>query len=425
LENNPEILEKYQKRANHLLVDEYQDINAAQFKLIELLSRKNRNGLFVVGDDAQSIYAFRGANPKFILNFPKDFPGAKSFPLPFSRRCHEKIMKDATKVLKKYYREWTGEQTLEFKTDIGKEPFLWQLPSEKAEAELIAILSKKFINGKKTVLILVPKRNFFSLILKRLFSYGIISDCSINFIPERIKTAQLFIEWVKMPNDNFKTRLAVEELINRGVAKVKGARKKKNLKPETIRERTAAETEIAKFWESVDKKNSFFESIKNAKVPSETIVKIKDGLCSLTRTYNNSPSEDPGGFAKQLSVVSGIWQDPSKLGDDIISVTDLLKNSNSARCGLVQLKTMRKAKGLEADVVIIAGLENDIAPNPNNDIDEESRLFYVSMTRAKQELFLFHCYKRPRNISFGEDILDKPRSQFLDTIGRSSEWKEI
>jgi superfamily I DNA/RNA helicase len=102
LENNPDILEKYQSGARHLLVDEYQDINAAQFKLIQLLSKESQNGLFVVGDDAQSIYGFRGGDPQFILNFGQDFPGAEIPSLAHSRRCQKKIMDEAIKFLEKY-----------------------------------------------------------------------------------------------------------------------------------------------------------------------------------------------------------------------------------------------------------------------------------------------------------------------------------
>jgi DNA helicase-2/ATP-dependent DNA helicase PcrA len=105
LEKNPDILTKYQSKAEHLIVDEYQDINAAQFKLIELLSRKSRNNLFVAGDDAQTIYTFRGCDPKFILRFDEDFPGAETPPLLYSHRCHKKTMDDACKILEHYYKE--------------------------------------------------------------------------------------------------------------------------------------------------------------------------------------------------------------------------------------------------------------------------------------------------------------------------------
>lgn len=92
LEENADLLSEYREQCHHLLVDEYQDINAAQFRLIEMLSRETPNGLFVVGDDAQSIYGFRGATPEFILRFPDDFPGAWTPPLAYSRRCHEGIL---------------------------------------------------------------------------------------------------------------------------------------------------------------------------------------------------------------------------------------------------------------------------------------------------------------------------------------------
>jgi len=156
LEKNPTILRKYQFRAKHLLVDEYQDINTAQFRLIELLSRESRNGLFVVGDDAQSIYGFRGGDPKFILRFKKDFPDSETTTLPYSQRCHEKIMQDAIKVLKKYYTDWTGEQKLEYTVPSGEEPQIWQIPSDKAEAKMVAVIARQFIQEKKSILILVP-----------------------------------------------------------------------------------------------------------------------------------------------------------------------------------------------------------------------------------------------------------------------------
>ena len=81
---------------------------------------------------------------------------------------------------------------------------------------------------------------------------------------------------------------------------------------------------------------------------------------------------------------------------------------------------MRKAKGLEADVVIIVGLEDDIMPNPTRDVEEEARLFYVAMTRASERLFLFHSFRRPCNISYGNGLLNKKRSVFLDAIGKVS-----
>jgi DNA helicase-2/ATP-dependent DNA helicase PcrA len=86
--------------------------------------------------------------------------------------------------------------------------------------------------------------------------------------------------------------------------------------------------------------------------------------------------------------------------------------------------TLRKAKGLEADVVVMVGLEDDIIPGSAVDVEEQARLFYVGMTRAKNTLFMMHSYKRPRDVSFGLDVLDKTRSRFLDAVGIKSEYRK-
>jgi DNA helicase-2/ATP-dependent DNA helicase PcrA len=225
LENNPSILEKYQSRSIHLLVDEYQDINAAQHRLIELLSRESLNGLFVVGDDAQSIYGFRGSSPEFILSFVEHYPDAETATLTTSRRCHEKIMEDSFKILDQYYEEWSGKPDFDYDVEAGEEPFIWQLPSELAEAKKVAQIAKSSIHDRKTVLILVPKKDFFQLITEELSNYGIAYDCTQNFLPGRIEKVRRILDWIGHPNDNFLTRLVVEDLINDGIAKVPGARK--------------------------------------------------------------------------------------------------------------------------------------------------------------------------------------------------------
>jgi len=421
LENNPIILEKYQKMCEHLLVDEYQDINAAQFRLIELLSRNSRNGLFVVGDDAQSIYAFRGGHPKFILNFEKYFPFAKTANLAHSRRCHENIMKDAFRILKEYYLDWTGEPKLEYHKPCGEEPAILQFPSELAEADMVARIARKIIPQKK-VLILVPKKDFFLLISQFLTKYNVPHECPIDLLPERLEIAKHYIDWLNNQNDNFVTRIVIEDLINTGITKVAGARPNKRTKETTIQKRIDEETHIANLWESVDKHHSLSSLVANYNGSSPTLSQMKEALTILNDSFKDFSGENAGEFSKQLSLISGIWIEPGKLAEDIISVVDLLGSKRSTGVGSVELKTMRKAKGLEADVVMIVGLENDIVPNPKADITEEARLFYVSMTRAEEKLFLFHSYKRPRNISYGDQLMDKKRSLFLDVIGRKSNY---
>lgn len=136
----------------------------------------------------------------------------------------------------------------------------------------------------------------------------------------------------------------------------------------------------------------------------------------------NSKGELHGEFAKRLSLASGAWTDPAKMAEDLCSIMDLMSASQPTGFGSVQLMTMRKAKGLEADVVVMVGLEDDIIHNPASNLEEEARLFYVSMTRAKEKLYLIHSYKRLRSISFGPEITGKQRSRFLDAIGRPSKY---
>lgn len=425
LEKNYSILKRYQSKAEFLLVDEYQDINSSQFMLIELLTRESRKNLFVVGDDAQSIYGFRGGDPKYILNFEKYFPKSKIIPLPFSRRCNEDIMKDAQKVLKNYYHNWNGDYELEYIGVSGEKSFIWQFGSEKKEAEMVARIAQQYIQDNKSILILVPKKDFFPIIMQELSKKGILYSCPVNFIPKNVQIINLFIDWLIDANDSFKTRLALEALINcNGIAKVPGAEKRKSYNSKTIRNRIMVETEMAKLWDQVDKNNTLFSIIASLEKPNTTMTKIRDALVKLLDLYTNFKKGNKCEFLRHLSNMTGIWHDPKKFLKDFNRIIEITSSQCNTGIGWVRLNTMRKAKGLEADVVIIVGLEDDIIPNPkNNNIAEESRLFYVSMTRAKEYLYLFHSCKRNRGISYGEKLIDKKRSRFLDVIGRKSEWK--
>ena len=109
---------------------------------------------------------------------------------------------------------------------------------------------------------------------------------------------------------------------------------------------------------------------------------------NLIESYNNFKSDKIGEFTKQLSIATGVWTDPNNLVEDIQSVMNLVNTNPPSGFGSVQMMTMRKAKGLEADVVVMVGLEDDIIPSKISSIEEEVRLFYVSMTRAKQKLYL-------------------------------------
>jgi DNA helicase-2/ATP-dependent DNA helicase PcrA len=426
LEGNEDILAEYQSRAKYLLVDEYQDINAAQFRLIKLLSEKSRNGFFAVGDDAQSIYSFRGCDPKFILRFETDFPGAEIPPWSYSHRCHEKTMTDACNVLEKYYQGWK-RPTLDCDIKEGEEPDLYQWRSEIEEAKGAAHRAKQFSHDKKSVLILAPKKEMFILIGKELSRQKVPFTGQENLLPpyvnDQIDSINILMNWIAHPLNSFFTRLVIEELLNRGIAKVPGGKKGKRDRPETRERRIAEETEVAKLWSHVSKRRSLFTVLNTIGKPSSTLEKIKKIMQSIKTSYEDLGEDKKEEFVKQLFVHSGIWANPSTLVRDLSSVIEVLRSKRPVGIGLVQLMTMRRAKGLEADVVIIVGLEDDIFPSPGRNIDEEARLFYVSITRAKERAYLFHSWRRPGNISYGKGLTNKRRSRFLDDIGRPSVYK--
>ena len=426
LEKNSDLLTEYQERSKHLLVDEYQDINAAQFRLIELLSRNSRSGLFSVGDDAQSIYQFRGADPSFILRFAEDFPGAFTPTLPHSRRCHELTMRDAEGILSDNYPGWTGPHDLEFHTPPGDEPSIWHVPDDRAEAEWVARIARKAVGEKKTVLVLAPKKEFFFRISRALREYGVPHECPANLLPDsvsrRFNVLFCLLKWMRDPGDSFLTRLAIECLINHGTARVPGADKGARCKPETIDRRVQVEIEIASLWEDVDRRRNLLSALRDFPTASAHLLLVRDTLNGLLEAFTSSKGDLNGEFAKRLVLAIGAWGNPVKMTDDLCSIKALLTAGQPVGFGSVQLMTMRKAKGLEADVVVMVGLEDDIIPNPFSAIEEEARLLYVSMTRAKEKLYLIHSYKRLRSISFGPEVTGKKRSRFLDSLGRASKY---
>jgi len=428
LEEDPVLLAKYRKHCMHLLVDEYQDINAAQFRLIQLLSRETVDGLFVVGDDAQSIYRFRGATPKFIRRFTEDFAGAWSPPLACSRRCPKTILGKAQAMLEKHYANWEAPQDLKYCVPPGNDPKVWCVPTELAEAEWVARIARQAVGEHKTVLVLAPKRAFFPLLSHALSRYGVSHDCQENLLPDHITkrfvVAWHLLEWAQDPSDNFLTRLAVECVINNGVAKVPGAGKGTRCKEETIANRARVETEVGHLWDDVTSRRRLMAVLETLSSPSKQVSAARDVLVSLRESYSECKGDQRGEFARCLARACGGWIRPETMAKDLLSVKEQLTRGRPPGFSSVQLMTLRKAKGLEADVVVMVGLEDDIIPGSDSDIQEQARLFYVGMTRASESLYMMHSCRRPKGVSLGTAVVGKPKSRFLDAVGIESKFRK-
>jgi ATP-dependent exoDNAse (exonuclease V) beta subunit len=287
-------------------------------------------------------------------------------------------------------------------------------------------IAREAVGAKKNVLILVPKKEFFPALSRAFKKFKVPHQCPLNLLDsnhnKRLDVLECLLKWVMKPNDNFLTRLAIEEILDYGVAKVPGANKGSRCKPETIANRVRVEKEIALLWESVNAKRSLWSIVASSNSQSKSLQSIKKALVALHDSYDQDKQIDRGSFAKQLVSVSGVWGVPERFSEDFLALVNLVKGPQPTGFGSVQMLTMKKAKGLEADVVVIVGLEDDIIPGKSHLIEEEARLFYVSMTRAIEKLYLLHSYKRPRNISLGPEIIGKKRSRFLDALERPSKY---
>ena len=211
-------------------------------------------------------------------------------------------------------------------------------------------------------------------------------------------------------------------IINGGICKVPGKNITTRTTAATIENREKVECEIAKLWKNVNRTKGLYEVFCETNNLSKELRKTREIMSELKEKYNAKSEKEQAEFLKIASSATGAWMKSHNFVDDIEILSDLVKDNKVVANDRVKLMTMRKAKGLQADVVIMIGLEDDIIPNPKADEEEEARLFYVSMTRAKKLLFMTHAYKRPRNISYGQEMGDKPRSRFLNAVKIKSRY---
>ncbi|MBL7155376.1 MAG: UvrD-helicase domain-containing protein, partial [Candidatus Portnoybacteria bacterium] len=394
-EKFPEILEKYQKKFKYILVDEYQDTDPVQYRLIKLLSSKYKN-LCVVGDDAQSIYSFRNADFRNILNFEKDFPQAKVITLDQNYRSSQNILDAASELISKnVYQKpkklWTENPAGPPISIIGT----WD---ENTEAQLVVdkILELSKQGFKLNDFTIFYRTNAQSRALEEAFIHQNIPYKLIGAVRfyqrKEIKDMVSYLKFIAT-ND----LVSLERIINIPSKKI-GKEIINNIKDS---KKSLLEKSLSELLKFILKETNYKDYLKK---------KYGDNLVRENIPENEARWEN----IKELIRVSKGYE-----LKDFLEKTALLSELDEVKeqKEWVHLMTLHTAKGLEFPVVFIAGCEEGVLPHSRSllnplDLEEERRLFYVGITRSKGHLYLVFSQRRT---NWGNKEANPP-SRFLGEI---------
>ena len=411
-EKNDDVLDYYQERFKYIMVDEYQDTNTAQFKLVSLLARKYHN-LCVVGDDDQSIYKFRGANIRNILNFKEYFPEAEIIKLEQNYRSKSNILDAANAVIKN--NSGRMDKSLWTEQDAGDKIAFNVYETGYAEAEGIAFGIEKNINdgyAYNDCAILYRTNAQSRAIEEKLLGHNIPYRIygGINFYSRKeIKDILAYLKTI----DNGMDEIAVRRILNvpkRGigatsVGKIQAYADEQNIGfYETLKQAG----DIPGLGRSASKITPFTDLIRlfRAELHELSIVRLINDIIEKTGYMdyladNDSPEEVEERRANIDELISkaATYEDgeetPTLSGflEEVALVADIdnMDDSNN----VVSLMTLHSAKGLEFPIVYLAGMEDGLFPSymcidsdDPSELEEERRLCYVGITRAKQKLIM-------------------------------------
>ncbi len=393
LTDHAEILEKYRTKFKWLMIDEYQDVNFAQYKLVRLLMAEPNSNIYVIGDPNQAIYGFRGADVKYIQRFMDDYPQAEVYHFKKSYRCSDLILKASGDVIQ------TDDTETVFLKGVQKGVKIKIVPQEtdKSEAEYIARSIEQLMGGLR----------FYSMDSKVVDNShsgeidslsDIVVLCRIGRQMDAIEKAlkDHSIPYQKIGEVPFFKKKPVKDLID--LLKLIYNPDNYYLESNLIHAKIIYVDEISKI------KNF----VKNMSV-LHTIQYLAD-------TYFEKEQEENESVFKHLMEMA---MDYGNDADGFLCMTALGTGVDTFKPTIenVTVMTLHASKGLEFECVFIAGCENGLLPyslfeNKIADQDEERRLLYVGMTRAKKYLYLTHANKRHL---FGKEY-SLERSEFIDKI---------
>jgi DNA helicase-2/ATP-dependent DNA helicase PcrA len=428
----PDVLEKYQKRWNHLLVDEYQDTNFAQYRLVRLLSEKHKN-LCVIGDDHQSIYSFRGADYTNILNFSKDFPDAKVVKLEQNYRSTSNILNNANCLIS---RNETGEKkNLWTKNQSGEPIDIHEVGNEKEEGNHIAQHIRDLQNSGAaefsdcTILYRMnaQSRALEEALMRHQIPYQIIGGTKF-FDRREIKDIVAYLRLIFNPRDNV-AFLRVINVPSRKLGQATIDVLKKYSQQYTMSFFEVLE-QIDEMEELSESKKIVLRDFRNLiskmqnirkKEPLSTLLNHLIEAIGYIQHLNDGTSEGESrqqNVQELFSVVQKYDESEDCLAaflEGVALIADVDQYQDSAN--RVTLMTIHTSKGLEFPVVFLPGWEDGIFPASSaqfshEQLEEERRLGYVALTRAQKKCMIFHAQSR---MLFGKNNYSSP-SKFLSEL---------
>ena len=438
----PEVLAKYQNRFQYILVDEYQDTNHSQYLIVKALADRFHN-ICVVGDDAQSIYAFRGANINNILNFKSDYPEAKEYKLEQNYRSTKNIVEAANSVIE--HNKVRLDKVVFTENEMGELIKVHRSPTDADEGRFVASsifenkMQHQLANGKFAVLYRTnsQSRAIEDALRKRDIPYRIYGGLSF-YQRKEIKDMLAYLRLIINPNDeealvriiNFPARGIGETTIEKLTLAANHYKKSifeimynVNKLPELHINSTTKQkltdfvvmilnlqalnqrANVFEVAEQVAKKTGLLQEFKKDGTPEgiakmENIEEMLNGMKDFV-IGQEDVADSTGSLAEYLEDVSLATDSDKEIGDD----------------DRVALMTIHLAKGLEFPYVYIVGMEEDLFPlaksiQSRDELEEERRLFYVALTRAEKQAYLTYAERRYR---FG-NLSDTEPSRFIEEI---------
>ena len=416
LSENPDVLSKYQDKFQYILVDEYQDTNNSQYLLINLLAQANRN-LCVVGDDDQSIYKFRGANIGNILNFEDDYSDVQKITLDQNYRSTQNILDAANSVISN--NKGRMGKSLWTSNGDGNKVFVYTGTNEYDEARYIARQIKKHFDeqGSFSDCAILHRTNAQSRVIEEMLMresvpYKVLSGLRF-YDRKEIKDIIAYLRVVYNPNDDVSLARIINEPKRKiGNATLEKARNIAREKETSLYDVISHADDYPEFKTAIKKLLGFSEIIKSLIKLKDTVT-IEDltgrilndtgympALVMEDTTESKTRIENLGEFISVITEFEKNEETGNTLGEfleNISLVSDIDgydENEDSA-----VLMTIHSAKGLEFPIVFLSGLEEGLFPGmrsmeSDDDIEEERRLCYVAITRAKEQLYITKTISR-------------------------------